>query len=451
MPLGVVPARVAVKLRRVEGTGPLHYRLGSAWGRADLAEGVIAAEDVGPWFERWTWIELPPNPSAPAGGELYLQVQLAAADSGGYEWFGTATVLPDRPEVRIHFGYAPGWSEVENAEPPTFENPMNLDYGTTTPSYGGGMVLDQDAAPVTGLSLAFRVEGAGGHPAVGEERFAFADQLTGPLFTRSVRRRDVVPTDGEIALDDGWAAPSAPSAPSTPGTSSAPDAGSLVGRAVAEFGDFLRIAMECPLRGGKPFRLAVDPTADLPGAEAFELDVTEQAVTLTAGTELGLMRGLHYAEALMRLRRAPILPLGRHVRSPRWTDRITCAPFGTRRELTGSADAYSDEVLARISRAGCNGIWILAELEELGHSAVYPELNDGVANVSNVSQIWWTARRGTASAFMCTWKATRSRTSSSNAIPASVARRSRRTAVPRSAAPRFPKYSSTSAPASPTW
>jgi hypothetical protein len=367
LPPGVPLRGMAVKLRRLDSTSPLRYRLGSAWDRADLAQGVIAAEVVGQWFERWTWIELPGAPQVPSSGQLFLQVHLAGADSGSYEWFGTATELTDRPELRIHFGYAPAWSQTENARPPTFENPMNLDYGAATPCYRGGVVLDQDGHPVAGLSLAFRVEGAARHADDGEERFAFADEISGPLFTRSLRRRGVVPADGELALDDGWASPSAP------------DSRPVAERAVAEFTDFLRIAMECPLRGDKPFRLTLDPAARLPDGEAFELDVTKRAVTITARSEQGIMHALHYAEALMRLRRAPILPLGRHVRRPRWPARITCAAFGTRRELTGPVDAYSDELLARTSRAGCNGIWMLAELGQLGRSAIYPELDDRVA------------------------------------------------------------------------
>src|SRR3954453_5171008 len=129
-----------VKLQRIVDAADLEFRLGSAKGRRDVAEGHISASTVSPWFEHWYGAQFP-KPISLKAQRLFLELRLPSGKSGRYEVYGTATEAVTRPEFQSRFQYVP------NVDPQAltssrFENPVNIDYGAQTPAYPGGSAYD---------------------------------------------------------------------------------------------------------------------------------------------------------------------------------------------------------------------------------------------------------------------------------------------------------------------
>lgn len=370
------PAEVTgfrIKLQQVGEAAPLEYRLRRQPGGAVIAAGVLPGP-INPWFERWQGVDFP-RPVR-CDGRYKLELRLPAAASNSYEIYGTAEAPVARPEFQPRFRYRPEWS-AEELGPGPFENPANLDYGARTPRYGGGAAFDSQGREISGLDFAFRILGPGGKPASAcQERFAFVDEITRPLWTRSLRDADARPGPDEIVLGPSWKLEYVPVEP--------------VATAAKEFQAFLETAMSARLGLG-PKRITVAIVGEASSrSEGFRLKVAPDRVEIRAGDARGAMRGLHFLEARMRLRRAPFLKLGEEVREPRFSPRITCAPVLAKTELDGSADPYTPGLLGRISRAGFSAIWLWGDLDQVAHSSVYPELDQGArlrqARLNNLIQ-----------------------------------------------------------------
>jgi hypothetical protein len=350
-----------VKLQRWGEPGPLEYRIGSEPGTGDVASGMLR-EPVSPWFEHWYGADL--SRPVKLKGRYYLHLRLPPGGNGSYEVYGTATREVERAEFHPRFQYIETWYP-RRAAPAVFENPANIDYGTRTPSYSGGAAFDSDGEEMVPLDLAFRILGEPGAPASScEERFSFIEDITGPLYTHSLRDPGAKPGHDEIAIDGGWRLVH-------PG-------GELLSIAAGEFREFLEIAMSAKIGSG-PRTISVEICSKPAGKpEGFRLTVTHDSVAVCGHDERGAMRGLYHLEAVMRLRRAPFLHVGEEVREPLYSPRITSAPFFSKSELEAPVDQYTAGMLGRIARAGFNAIWVWGDLDEVARSSVYPELDHGV-------------------------------------------------------------------------
>lgn len=445
LPAGGRVGVIAVKLRRIGRPGSIEVRLGSRLGGDDLAAGVIEPAAVNPWFEQWCRVAL--DEPVVADGDVYLQLSLPSDGPGdgpgddgvssGYEWYGTGSEDVPRAEFRPRFQYAPTFGP-DVRRPDGFENPANIDYGTSTSGYDGGHAYDSDGATIPGLSFAFAVDDPGrddaGEPAPPgeetpdaaagagagseEERFAFVSEITGPLWSGSLRDPARSPASDEITIDDTWSL--------VVGAGDDAADGVATRTAARQLADFLRTAMGVTLRdapGRRTIEVSVAAGAEAPGgagpvdgaddtgtasgttagavragavaadaattgratggavgvAEGFRVEVTPSSVAVVGSDDRGVMRGLHHLEAEMKRRRGPYLSLGTVRRTPRFSPRITCAPFYAKQELTASVGPYTEGMLGRIARAGFNAIWVWGDLDEVAHSAVYPELDQGVA------------------------------------------------------------------------
>lgn len=361
-----VVGEVSVKLRRIGGAGPASLRLGTRPGDDDLGRGTIAPAAVDPWFEHWVTVRFEPS-IRPLGDVVYLQVGVPEHSPGGYEWFGTASASVDRTEFAARFRYVATFDPQPDALG-EFENPANIDYGTRTKHYDEGDAFDHDGARIPGLSLAFVITGPDPEASDEEERFAFVRGITGPLVTSRLRDAARTPGAGEVGIDDAWALVDETDGPAA-------------GVAAREFDEFLRAAMGVRLGGrvgSATISVSTDADVDLE-PEGFLVDVGPGRVGIVGRDDRGAMRGLHYVERAMRQRRAPFLRLGVVRREPRFSPRITCAPFYAKEELTAAVSPYTDGLLGRIARAGFNAIWVWGDLDRIAHSDVYPELDRGVA------------------------------------------------------------------------
>lgn len=356
-----------VKLRRLGEPLPLEYRLGKSAGAADLASGVITMSQVNPWFELWQEVRFKVPIIFHGKEDLYLQLRLPRDSSGAYEWYGTATAELKRPEFQTRFQYSDNfYPKAQQAR--EFENPTNIDYGFRTSSYDDGAAFDGAGAKIQEMDFAFAIEGAQMIKSPGEERFSFINEITGPLYTHSLRRSLNRVATSEVAINSSWQLKNE--------TQSV-----MVKIAANELLDFMRVAMETRLGRNGTKRISVDVGCGMPPkkAEGFELEVRSDSIKICGYDERGAMRGLHYLEAQMKMRRGPYLRIGENKRAPLLSPRITSAPFYSKVELDTPVDQYTDGLLGRMARAGFNAIWVWGDLDEVSHSDVYPELDNGAA------------------------------------------------------------------------
>lgn len=347
------------KLQRSGPPADLRFRLGVTPGGAEIASGSLPAAGIGPWFERWHGARF--RPKQVAAGHVYLELSLPEGSGGSYEWFGTSAERLAVPEFQIRFGYRENWYPRAEAAG-AFESAPNLDYGAATPRYEGGTAYDQARREVRPLDLAFQLSGEKTPPVECEERFAFIEEMTGPLDRRPIRDHAARRRSTEVVLSGAVRA--------------AP--GAMLDIAAREMREFL--ASNLGLRTGEmgaAIYAAAGCGAPERRSEAFHIKAASDRIEICGYDERGAMRGLHHVEALLRLRRAPYLEAGEIRLAPVHSPRITSAPFYSKSELDSPVDPYSDGLLARISRAGFNAIWVWGDLDEVAHSDVYPELDHG--------------------------------------------------------------------------
>lgn len=370
-----------VRLRRNGTPAPLSYRLRSTLAGAALVSGTIPLQTANPWFERWYGARFSKGVSSAGKSRYYLELELPkSASDGYYEIFGTARKDIADPRFTPRFRYEKTWG-VETAGVRQFENPANLDYGVRTQDYVGGAAFAGGKLALDGFDLAFDILGTGpGAPGLPdgacgncEERFAFTENITGDLFRDVTRDPTATRRAGEIEVDG---------IPSIQNLTARED---TVRIASEELVRFLRAINIPNSREQSAQKIRVGTRVELPGyatglskPESFRLVITDKEIVVCGYDARGGMRGLHHLEALMRLRHAPMLPVMDEVFAPAHSPRITSTPFYAKMEFQAAVDAYTDGLLARMSRAGFNAIWVWGDLDEMAHSGIFPELDHGV-------------------------------------------------------------------------
>ena len=351
-----------VRLHRVGTPAALSFRLGTARGHDDIASGRLDARNASPWFEHWSTVRFRKPAEVTPASHVFLELHLASDSHGAYELFGTSSEPVARPEFRARFQFIPDVNPGQVSA--RFENPANIDYGLETPRYNGGAAFDANGTLLVPIDFAFQIFDGDTPPIEGEERFAFIDEITGPLFPKLLRDAAARPASNEVALDGGWRVRAV-----TP-------MGEPAVTASVEFRDFLRQAMGvAPAADSSRAIVMTVGCKGVPArSESFRLRVTTERVEICGADARGVMQGLHYLEARMRLRRAPFLTVGEETRQTVQSPRITSAPFYSRSEMEVPVDPYTPGLLGRIARAGFNAIWVWGDIEDLGHSPVYPEL-----------------------------------------------------------------------------
>lgn len=357
-----------VKLQRWSAPGIIEYRIGSRRGAADIVSGELPAFKVSPWFEQWFGAQFPAPVPISRTAPLYLQLKLASGSEGHIEVFGTASGRIDRPEFTPRFQYIENWFP-KTARSGDFENPANIDYGFRTPRYEGGSAYDSHGTELAPLDLAFQIFDQDSSESKCEERFSFVESITGPLYPGTLRDPIATPRVNEIALDRTW------------NVSEPAGAGAVVHTAVSEFREFLTQAMDIKSLASSAHGIRLDShCAAAPQiSEGFHLGTKNDSIEICGYDDRGVMQGLHYLEATMKMRRAPFSMAGDESLHPAWPVRITSAPFYSKAELETPIDQYTPGLLGRISRAGFNAIWVWGDLDEVAHSEIYPELDRGVA------------------------------------------------------------------------
>ena len=106
--------------------------------------------------------------------------------------------------------------------------------------------------------------------------------------------------------------------------------------------------------------------------ESYTLDVTSGGITLAAGDDDGLRRGIYWLERRIMGAEAPALAPERTTRAPWLRNRISRCFFGPikrrpffRDELMDDVDYYPDEYLNRLAHEGINGLWLTIVLDDM--------------------------------------------------------------------------------------
>jgi len=123
--------------------------------------------------------------------------------------------------------------------------------------------------------------------------------------------------------------------------------------------------------------LKLDPVPSL-SSESHEIIIQPDRVCITAVDEEGLLRGLQWIERQMSLRGGPRLKPQTVNRRTRFELRLIysySAVYGDPL-LEPELDPYPDELLARLSSLGVNGIWLHAVLYQLFPWEKTPDLSD---------------------------------------------------------------------------
>lgn len=335
LPSGRAITAIRIKLTRWGEPLALRYTVGRSAGGSEWGAGSIEKNGISPWFEHWTELRLPRPIHGKAGERAYLELRLPASSPGAYDVYGTAPAPVNSPEFHEQFRYTATWTMP--GENSSFETTANIDYGVKTPQYG----------EASGFAFAFQLIGETPPAPAGEERFAFIEKLTGPLYTGPAR-----PTAWKVAS-----------------SSHSP----VVSIAMRELQDFLAHSPEA--KGEKRIRIETGCGNPPRKSEGFAIHATADAIDVCGYDDRGAMQGAHWIEARMRLHQPPV----DEAHAPRFSPRITAAPFYSRKELDIPIDPYTDGLLGRISRAGFNAIWIWCDLDAIAHSDVYPDLDHGAA------------------------------------------------------------------------
>jgi hypothetical protein len=151
---------------------------------------------------------------------------------------------------------------------------------------------------------------------------------------------------------------------------------------LGDFERFMSAAMGCgSAANGYPIHLRRSAVPGRPddAAEAHAINILAQGCEVIAEDLEGLRRAMFRMQDEMRLRRAPILPIGHEARWTRLKTRIARSPVAPYRWLSGweledEHDYYPEEYLHRLAHSGVNGIWVAGLLRNMVASAVYPEL-----------------------------------------------------------------------------
>ena len=121
-------------------------------------------------------------------------------------------------------------------------------------------------------------------------------------------------------------------------------------------------------------------SAKLKGSEeSHKIEVTEDAITVSANSDAGLLRGLMHLCDRMRAASAPALSVGTQERHARFETRIIYSYHGLYGSVFDEAPekSFSDEMFLEYARLGINGIWMQAVLYKLTEFPFAPEISEG--------------------------------------------------------------------------
>ena len=372
-----------IKASKIGYPGPIHYSIGSTPGGKELAEGEIPAEEVLPVFELLVGSEF--SPATVFEGETYyisLRVAHGKKPLDAYRIYG--------PNIYDHTGGPESarlpywWTEYVEATD-DLEIPLPHDYrGAQFPDYADGARYQKDGTKAWSISFAILTDqDRRSEQNKEEQRFEFVRKLVAPPFSewKALRDRRQKTAEQGVWVDDQWQVVC-----NTPHT--------LVTRnAVEELETFFDKVMEVDLKAGikgRQIALAVDEgtasgIAGIPaGEESFIVRVRPEGIRITARTDRGLLKAVHWMEDQMLARRAPELDPGtyqvRSKYSPRMVPGIYPAPSYS---LLMDAQVWTPGYVWRLARAGYNAIFIQANMEDfVESSAIFPEMNDAQAGAA---------------------------------------------------------------------
>ena len=249
-------------------------------------------------------------------------------------------------------------------------SPVNLDYGVRTENYPEEQPTTQQKKICRPSTLPlFCTKGTSRLEMTRSDSHS-SNKLPDRCSRRAFRDLHAQQARNEVEIDGKWRV-EAPGNPSEPITT-----------AVTEFRDFLRKAME--VQPSATIAHKITATTGCPStpqkSEAFDLKITNSGIDV-CGFDA---RGANARAAFSGSKNEddgmhPFSQIGAgNAGDGAIAARITSAPFYSRTELDVPVDQYTPGLLARMSRSGFNAIWVWGDLEDVGHSDIYPELDQGV-------------------------------------------------------------------------
>ncbi|UVI28536.1 hypothetical protein [Paenibacillus spongiae] len=130
---------------------------------------------------------------------------------------------------------------------------------------------------------------------------------------------------------------------------------------------------------GAVLEIVIDEGGTVAADETHTISAADRAITIHAGAEPGIMRGLQWLEQQMRKRGAPYVLKGEFRRAPRMQFRYIysySAVYGDPL-LEPELNPFPDDLLERLSDAGINGVWLQSVLYSLVPWEDAPELSAG--------------------------------------------------------------------------
>jgi len=127
--------------------------------------------------------------------------------------------------------------------------------------------------------------------------------------------------------------------------------------------------------------ISLNLTASSNASEAYSLVVASDAITISAGSEVGLARALIELERCMAERGGPFLSPTSETKSPTFNPRYISSYFSLLTDLLGHDLDYGfpDGYLNQIFHQDADGIWLYVLLQDLVPSPVFGELSTGSA------------------------------------------------------------------------
>ncbi|MDB6028640.1 MAG: hypothetical protein JWM68_4863 [Verrucomicrobiales bacterium] len=179
------------------------------------------------------------------------------------------------------------------------------------------------------------------------------------------------PQKGEADLRRGW-------------TISIPNgAGEIIKSAAEDFSLYCREIQRCSamktgssVANKKVIQLSTGPI-DHKSAEAYLLNISEDNISITAKSELGVARALVELERRMGERGGPFLKPVSETKAPTFSPRYVYSYFSLLTDVLGQdiVEAHPDGYLNELFHQDADGIWVYTLLEDLVPSPVFPEIN----------------------------------------------------------------------------
>lgn len=121
-------------------------------------------------------------------------------------------------------------------------------------------------------------------------------------------------------------------------------------------------------------------SAKLSGTEeSHKIEVTEDGITVSANSGIGLLRGLMFLCDTMRSVSSPSLPVGTKERHARFETRMIYSYHGLYGSVFDESPelSFSEDIMLEYARLGVNGIWMQGVLYKLVEFPFAPEISKG--------------------------------------------------------------------------